>query len=247
VGKGGAGKSSISGTLARLVGRAGERVLALDSDPMPGMAFALGVPRTDTGLPDITVEEYEDGGRPRYRLRAGLSGPDVVERYAVQAPDGVRFVQLGKARGPTWKNTRQHFAFQCVINDLPGDAWSVVGDLPGGTRQPFLTWGRYARTYIVVVEPTPASILTGRRLARLGDMTGAPRVVAVVNKAQAPSDAERVAEQTGLPVVAAVPLDPALAAAARAGQPVLDFDPDAPAVAAVRCVADALRSQTREP
>ena len=37
VGKGGAGKSTLAGTFARLLGRAGEPVLALDSDPLPGM------------------------------------------------------------------------------------------------------------------------------------------------------------------------------------------------------------------
>ena len=244
VGKGGAGKSSLSGTFARVLAREGDPVLALDSDPMPGMAFALGVEQSDAGLPDEAVEEYDEDGRRRYRLRAGLTGPEAVERYAVHAPDGVRFLQLGKARGPRWDNTRQHFGFQRVLDDLPGGAWSVVGDLPGGTRQPFLTWGRYARTFLVVVEPTAASLLTGRRLARLAGMAGAPRVLAVANKVRRPGDADRVAEETGLPVLGSVPLDPAFAAAARAGRPLLDVDPDAPTVAAVRSIASALRVGT---
>ncbi len=56
VGKGGAGKSALSGTFARVLARRGDRVLALDSDPMPGMAFSLGVPASDAGLPDDVVE-----------------------------------------------------------------------------------------------------------------------------------------------------------------------------------------------
>jgi len=245
VGKGGAGKSSLSGTFARILAREGGLVLALDSDPMPGMAFSLGVGQTDAGLPDDAVEEYhDDAGRRRYRLRSGLTGPEAVERYAVRAPDGVLFLQLGKARGPSWNNTRAHFGFQGVLNDLPGDGWSIVGDLPAGTRQPFFTWGRYARTFLVVVEPTPASLLTGRRLARLATMDGAPRVVAIANKVRQDSDAERVAEGTGLTVLGAVPTDPALATAARLGRPVLDLDPDAPAVAAVRSVLHSLCNET---
>ncbi|MDQ6649963.1 MAG: hypothetical protein M3Z02_07610 [Actinomycetota bacterium] len=244
VGKGGAGKSSLSGTFARLLARDGGSVLALDSDPMPGMAFSLGVQQSDAGLPDEAVEEYDEDGRRRYRLRAGLSGPEAVERYAVHAPDGVRFLQLGKARGPRWDNTRQHFGFQCVLDDLPRGAWDVVGDLPGGTRQPFLTWGRYARTFLVVVEPTSASLLTGRRLARLAGMAGAPRVLAVANKVRQPGDVDRVAEETGLPVLGSVPLDPAFGAAARTGRPLLDVDPDAPTIAAVRSMASALRTGT---
>jgi CO dehydrogenase maturation factor len=244
VGKGGAGKSSLSGTFARLLAQQGELVIALDSDPMPGMAFSLGVPQTDSGLPDDAVEEYDDAGRARYRLRTGLTGQAAVERYATRGPDGVRFLQLGKARGLRWNNTRQHFGFQHLLDDLPDAGWSVVGDLPGGTRQPFLTWGRYARTFLVVVEATPASLLTGRRLARLAGMAGAPQVSAVANRVREPADVERVANETGLPVLAAVPFDAAFAQAARSGVPILDVDPDAPAVAAVRSLTQALRSET---
>jgi CO dehydrogenase maturation factor len=247
VGKGGAGKSSLAGTFARVLAGTGERVLALDSDPMPGMAFSLGLPQSDAGLPDDAVEEYDDeDGRRRYRLREGLTGTGAVERYATLAPGGVRFLQLGKARGPRWNNTRQHFGFQRVLDDLPGEGWSVVGDLPGGTRQPFMTWGRYADTYLVVVEPTPASLLTGRRLARLAAAEAAPRVLAVVNKAREPQDAATVANRTGLPVLGAVPFDPVLGEADRLGRAPLDHDPQGPTATAVRSLVHGLLSE-REP
>ena len=244
MGKGGAGKSSISGTFARLLAREGDRVLALDSDPMPGMAFSLGVTQDDAGLPDDAVEEYDADGRRAFRLPPGTTGTDAVERYAVRAPDDVRFLQLGKARGPQWNNTRQHFAFQRVVDDLPSEGWSIVGDLPGGTRQPFATWGRYAQTFLVVVEASPSSLLTGRRLARLAGMAGGPRVVAVANRVRAASDVDQIAAGTGLPVIAAVPYDEAVGSAARVGRPVLDVDADAPSVAAVRSLVRTLRAET---
>jgi CO dehydrogenase maturation factor len=244
VGKGGAGKSSVAGTFTRLLARTGDRVLALDSDPMPGMAFSLGVDASDAGLPDDAVVEEQDGdGRRRFRLRDGLTGTGAVEQFAVHGPDGVHFLQLGKARGPRWNNTRAHFAFQRVLDDLPGAGWSVVGDLPGGTRQPFMTGGRYARTFVVVVEPGPASLMTGRRLARLAAMANAPRVVAVANKVREPGDADLVAASTGLPVVGSVPWDEALLDAARLGRPLLDHEADAPAVAAVRSLVESLREK----
>lgn len=245
VGKGGAGKSSLSGTFARLLAETEDRVLALDSDPMPGMAFSLGAPQSDAGLPDEAVEEYQDDqGRRRYRLREGLTGPEAVEQYAVRTPDGVHFLQLGKARGPQWTNPRQHFGFQRVLDDLPGDGWSIVGDLPGGTRQPFLTWGRYAETFLVVVEPTPASLLTGRRLAKLAASAKAPRVVAVANKVREPQDAARVADRTGLEVIASVPFDDAVGEADRLGRAVLDHDPNGRSATAVRSLLEVLRNET---
>jgi CO dehydrogenase maturation factor len=244
VGKGGAGKSSLAGTFARQLAATGERVLALDSDPMPGLAFSLGIPQTDTGLPDEAVEEYDDEeGRRRYRLH-GMTGADAVDRYAVRTPDGVHVLQLGKARGPEWRNTRQHFGFQRVLDDLPTDGWSIVGDLPGGTRQPFMTWGRYAQTFLVVVEPTASSLLTGRRLARLAATAGAPRVLAVANKVRAPEDAAQVAARTGLEVLGPVPFDPQVGEADRLGRAVLDHAPDGRAARAVRSLVEALLSET---
>lgn len=241
VGKGGAGKSSLAGSFARVLAAAGERVLALDSDPMPGLAYSLGVERVDDGLPDEAVEEYDDDGR-RYRLAAGLSGTDTVERYSTRGPDGVYFLQLGKASGPEWKNTPQHFGFQRVLDDLPHEGWSVVGDLPGGTRQPFMSWGRWAQTFLVVVEPTPASMLTGRRLARLAAMSGSPQVVAVANKVRDPHDAELVGDSTGLRVIASVPYDPALPTSDRLGVALLDRDPGGSTATALRSLAETLRT-----
>ena len=243
VGKGGAGKSSLAGTFARTLAATNGPVLALDSDPMPGLAYSLGVPPTDAGIPDEAVEPVERQGRATFRLRDGLTAQELVRRYAVPAPDGVRLLQLGKARGPRWDNARQHAAFQQVLDQLPADGWSVVGDLPGGTRQPFQTWGRFARTVLVVVEPTPASILSGRRLARLAASRSRPTLWAVAAKTQGPSDVDQVAGRTGLPVIGQVPFDPAVRAADEAGLAVLDLDPDCAYVAAVRSLVRALSAE----
>jgi CO dehydrogenase maturation factor len=181
VGKGGAGKSAIAGTFARTLARRGLPVLAVDSDPMPGLAFSLGLERDDAPIPDEAVEERKEGEEgPRFRLRAGLSASEAVERYAVAAPDGVRFLQLGKVRGHAASIMRSQFAFRQILDQLPDDGWNVVGDLPGGTRQAFAGWGAYARTVLVVVEPTAKSLLSARRLARLAHGQKAPeRILAV--------------------------------------------------------------------
>ncbi len=244
VGKGGAGKSVIAGTFARLLGASGERVLALDSDPMPGLAFSLGLyPAAvgDGGMPDDATVPAPEGEHPPYRLRPGLRGPDAVCRYAVRGPDGVRFLQLGKSRGQRGGSTRGHWAYQQVLEELPEDGWSVVGDLPGGTRQPFFGWGRFADVVVIVAEPTASSLLCARRLAGLA--RPGIRLVTVASKTRAAGDATAVAARTGLPLAGAVPYDPAVAAAERAGRAVLDTDPGTDAVTAIRSLADRLRAE----
>lgn len=230
VGKGGSGKSAVAGTFARLLARTGRQVLAIDSDPMPGLAFSLGVAPTDDGVPEEILEAYTDAeGRTQTRLAAGWSAAEAVQKFAREAPDGVRFLQMEKSHGPA--KTRSVQAFRNVVEELPEEDWSVVGDLPGGTRQPFFGWGGYAQRALVVVEPTPASMLSARRLSRLAE-DGA-QVFAVVNRVREPGDVDVVAARTGLEVLGAVPVDPAMERADRLGVALLDHDADAPAVAGV--------------
>ena len=240
VGKGGAGKSAIAGTFARALARRGESVLAIDSDPMPGLAYSLGLAIAEAPpIPDEAVVEREEGeSGPRFRLRPDLSGAEAVERFAVTGPDGVRFLQFGKLRGNVAPLMRAQFAFRQIIADLPEDRWSLVGDLPGGTRQAFTGWGTYARTFLIVVEPSAKSLLSARRLARLADTDeGSHRVVAVANRVRGPGDVETVRMRTGLEVVGAVPFDEAFADAERRGRAPIDDAPECPAVREVESMA----------
>ncbi|CAN5501143.1 carbon monoxide dehydrogenase accessory protein CooC [soil metagenome] len=235
VGKGGVGKSAIAGTFARVLARAGHDVLAIDSDPMPGLAFSLGVESSDAAIPDDAVDQRPEGEEgPWYRLRAGLSASAAVECYATLGPDGVRFLQFGKLRGGVASIARSQHAFRQIVAELPPDRWSLVGDLPGGTRQPFFGWADFADTVLVVTEPTIKSIFAARRLARLALTEDGPgRIVVLANKVREPGDADHVGRRTGLPVIGAVPWDEALADAERRGLAPIDEAPDSPAVLAI--------------
>jgi len=240
VGKGGAGKSLIAGTYARLLAARGEPVLAVDSDPMPGLALSIGIPSTDAGIPDEAVEENPEEKGRRYRLC--LPAREAVERYAATGPDGVRFLQFGKLRGGPASLMRSQTAFLEILDGLPPDGWHVIGDLPGGTRQPFFGWGRFAHTVVVVAEPMAKSLLSARRLARLALAKEAPLVVAVASKVREPGDAEMVTARTGLPVIGAVPWDDAVAEAERHGFAPIDAAPESPGVRAVISLVDRLQA-----
>ncbi len=247
IGKGGAGKSALAGTFARLLAQQGEPVLVIDSDPMPGLALSLGMPVTDAGIPDdATVERPEGEEGPRFALRPGLSGEEAVERYAAVGPDGLRLLQFGKLREHVGALMRSQHAFHQIREELPPDRWHLVGDLPGGTRQPFFGWARFASVVLVVVEPTEKGMLSGRRLARLGEGEDAPdQLVALVNKARHTDDAARVEAGTGLRVVATIPWDEELSDAERLGRAPVDMAPDAPAVRAVASLVEQMHTGAR--
>ena len=246
VGKGGSGKSAIAGTFARFLARRGLPVLAVDSDPLPGLALSLGLDiDDDVRIADEAVRERAEGERgPRYKLVDGLSATEAVERYAVEAPDGVRFLQFGKIKGQAESGRRlfrSQMAFLQITRELPDDHWHVIGDLPGGTRQAFTGWANFARTALVVVEPTAAGALSGRRLARLLQLENGPdQVFAIANKVRADDDAELAAQRTGLEVVAAVPWDEAFAEAERRRRAPIDDAPDSMAVREIESLVDRL-------
>ncbi len=235
VGKGGAGKSAIAGTFSRRLAQSGHRVLAVDSDPMPGLAYSLGLPSSDAPLPDEVVVERPAGERG-YVLRPDMTAAEAVARYAALAPDGVMFLQFGKMHSNVAVDGRSMAAFRAIIGGITDDPeWTLVGDLPGGTRQPFFGWANFARTIVVVVEPTAKSLLSARRLARLATGKNPPdELVAVATKVRQDRDVDLIVERTGLQVIGAIPWDEEFARAEREGNAPIDAVPDSEAVAAIR-------------
>ena len=249
VGKGGAGKSVIAGTLARLLSRNGHRVLALDSDTLPGLSISIGADVPDD-VPLNAAAVRNDKGR--WNLVKGVGAARAVQRYATDAPDGVRLLVIGKTgRNGLAPNRASHNAFYQVIHKLDGvrslDDWVILGDLPAGGRQAAFDWAPYARSFLLVVEPTWQSMMTARRIIRIvRGMRDDAEMLLVVNKATGVADAERVQTFLDVPLIATVPVDENVKRAERDGVALLDLAPDAPAVHAIQGLADALYASSLE-
>ena len=243
VGKGGVGKSVVAATLARTLARRGHRVLALDSDTLPGLSISLGAQVPDDVPLNAAAERNEKG---RWRLIKGVGPVRAVQRYATDAPDGVRLLQIGKHdRRGLEPNRASHNAFYQLIHrldDAPSlEDWVILGDLPAGPRQMAFDWAPYAQQFLLVVEPTWQSMLTARRITRITTaMREDAQLSLVVNKVAADGDADRVQEFLGVPLIATVPADESVRRAERAGVALLDLAPDAPAVRAIERLADEL-------
>lgn len=90
-GKGGVGKTTISGTIARALARSGVPVIALDCDTNPMLGVSLGVgPEATDRLQ--TVRQGLDTGEVEHQPTA--SG--IVETFGTDAPDGVRLVVVSR-------------------------------------------------------------------------------------------------------------------------------------------------------
>ena len=236
VGKGGAGKSMVAGTMARMLAQRGERVLVLDSDPMPGVARSLGT--TDTPEPLLADAVERRDGRGPWRLKRGIGPVTAVRRYAREAPDGVLMLQLGKVTledHPAYlAATQAYWDLVHRLHEARSFAdWSLIGDTPAGPRQIAADFSPFADTYLVVVEPTWKSVLTARRAAKLARMRDA-RVLAVANKVGEPGEREVLEQRLGEPVVATIPLDEDVKEADRLGIPLVDHAPDSAGARVIR-------------
>ena len=86
-GKGGAGKTTVAGTLARIVARSGGSVVALDADANPMLGISLGVGPEETDRL-VGVRQALDEGE----LEHQPSVEELVATFGTEAPDGVRLV-----------------------------------------------------------------------------------------------------------------------------------------------------------
>lgn len=244
VGKGGSGKSVLSGTLARVLARSGHRVLALDSDVMPGLAFTLGVKTPPE--PALLAAAFR-GEDNRWRFTPGTGPVRAVQRYAYDAPDGIRLLEFGKS-GPDGQAPIMPAiqAYWRIIHGI-GEArtfrdWSFVGDLPAGPRQVAYDWAPYAETFLLVAEPTMQSLLTARRVARVASSrAGRTTVISLVaSKVKNDADLQRIEDFLGLRAATVIPRDAEVAEAERLGVAPIDHAPGCPAVRAVEDLARTL-------
>ena len=98
-GKGGSGKTTIAGTLARILAQQGRQVVAVDADTNPNLATTLGIPaeraQEVVALPRGLMErQTQPDGSTRVVFTADPE--NVLREYGATGPDGVRLVIMGK-------------------------------------------------------------------------------------------------------------------------------------------------------
>ena len=84
VGKGGVGKTTISALIAQAYAEQGKRVLAIDTDSNPNLAFSLGLdPATADAVPLLPRSVVVGGGD------GGLTPAELIKAYGHRTPSEV--------------------------------------------------------------------------------------------------------------------------------------------------------------
>jgi CO dehydrogenase maturation factor len=98
-GKGGSGKTTIAGTLARVLAQGGRQVVAIDADPNPNLAVNLGLDADSaariTPVPHSLAHHGHDA-EGRYSVGLDVTPEQIVADYGTPAPDGVTLLMVGR-------------------------------------------------------------------------------------------------------------------------------------------------------
>ena len=232
-GKGGAGKTTVSGTLARALARSGQRVLALDADVNPMLGVSLGVGPERTELLMGVRQGLETGEVDHEPTVEGM-----VERFGADAPDGVRLVVASRL------DTNDLPGCQCcgvsadqLLRDLEDEGGrTVICDLEAGLGTVVRMAPGNADAVVVVANPTAKALEVARRAVNIAaDKT---EVVVLANRVRDEGDQEAIRTVLGEDrELIVIPEDEAIARADRDGLAPIDVAPDSPGVRAITALA----------
>ncbi len=249
-GKGGVGKTTLAALLAQVYADRGRDVLAVDADPSPCLAGALGFPgelRADLH----PIAEMDELIEERTGAKPGTVGgfftinprvDDLPERFSV-VHRGVRLLEMGSVdlggsgcicpESAMLKTLFTHLLFR--KDDV------LILDMYAGVEHLGRATVDFVDAMIIVVEPTRRSLGTAAQIKKLAHDIGLTRLWLVGNKVRDDDEAAFLeAETPGIPVLGLLPADLSVQEADRRGIAVYDH------VAARRRAAERMASVLEE-
>ncbi|MBN2502743.1 MAG: AAA family ATPase [Anaerolineales bacterium] len=234
-GKGGVGKTTLSALLAQVYADAGRDVLAVDADPSPCLAGALGFPDelqaklAPIAEMDALIEE-RTGAKPGTVGGFFTINPrvdDIPERFSVDYR-GVRLLEMGSVdlggsgcicpESAMLKTLFTHLLFR--------DDDVLILDMYAGVEHLGRATVDFVDAMIIVVEPTRRSLGTARQIKKLAEDIGLNQLALVGNKTRDDEDVAFLEENTpDIPLLGVLPADLRVQEADRKGIPVYDHVP----------------------
>lgn len=247
-GKGGSGKTTLSGTLARSFADDGYDVVAIDDDENPNLAMTLGIPREESVPPvpsDLLKRVETPGGDSELELTK--TPGEIITDHGVVAPGGVQILKMGEVdHAGSGCMCRAHSTAREVLSEVV-DARDevVIVDMVAGVEHLGRGTAKDVDVLFVVVEPYFKSLETGSRTMDLAAELGIPDVRVVANKVRDEEDRAAIKEfcdQHGLDVAGTIPYDRDIMRADQEGEAPYDFAANGEGVAAVTDLAADIRS-----
>lgn len=231
-GKGGVGKTTLAALLAQAYADSGHTVLAVDADPAPCLAGALGFPPEKRALlqPISQMEELifeRTGAKPGtiggfFTLNPRVD--DLPERFSVEHR-GVRLLEMGAVEtGGSGCICPESALLKTLFTHLlfrPQDI--LIMDMYAGVEHLGRATVDFVDAMLVVVEPTRRSLGTAAQITALAHDIGLKHLWLVGNKVRNAAEAEFIrTESASLPVLGILAAELAVQEADRLGIAVYD-------------------------
>lgn len=234
-GKGGVGKTTLTALLAQVFADQGHQVLAVDTDPSPCLAEALGVP------PDLRshlrpIAEMSELIEERTGAKPGTVGgfftinprvDDIPERFSV-VHRGVRLLEMGGIqKGGSGCICPESAMLNTLFVHLllrPGDV--LLFDMYAGVEHLGRATVDFVDALLIVTEPTHPGLRTALQIRKLARDIGLTRIWLVGNKIKDDTDMTFLEENAaGIPILGMLRDDSRVRLADRSQNPVYDQVP----------------------
>ncbi len=233
-GKGGAGKTTLAGVMARVLAGRGKKIIAIDADPDSNLASAIGFGEESLGpvKPLALMEEFI---AERTGARKGEYGSffqlnprvdDIPERFSI-TKEGVRLIILGNIpQGGGGCFCAENALLRSLLSHviIERDEYVIV-DLEAGLEHLGRGTTEYIDALIVVVEPGRRSFQTARQVRKLADDIGIKKVYIVGNRVTSQEDRDFIRENLeDFPLLGFISQNEKIAEADRRGVSPYDLD-----------------------
>ena len=199
-GKGGVGKTTFAGCLAKVLADEGYKVLAIDADPDSNLGSALGISpeklKSITPIAEMTklIEERTGAKKGTFGgfFKLNPKVDDIPDKFYIENKDGVKLLVLGTVpQGGGGCFCPENVLLKNLIRHLFLERKeAVIIDMEAGLEH--LGRGSTAGidAFIVVVEPGIRSIQTAYHIKKLAGDIGITKVYVVGNKVSSNEDVE---------------------------------------------------------
>lgn len=247
-GKGGVGKTTISGTLCRVLAKTGNAVLAIDGDPNPNLSMILGIDKSTAPPHSLSTDIIErvETGDSKWKFQLKMPFAEILQTYGQQAPDNVTLLMVGK---PEKAGTGCMCGSHTVVRELVHSALAsqemqiMVLDTEASLEHMKRGTSKYVDKIFTVVEPYYRSLEAASRFAELARELGIKNVEAIANKVRNPEEEQAIRDyckKINLPVALMIPFDEQVMKADLKGISVMDYDDKAEVVKALEGFAATL-------